>query len=59
MTCRALRRLVESVRENVESFFLALDQLHGSFSRTHQDLNKPNFVMPELLIIELWFMIGL
>ena len=48
MTCRTLHRLVKSV-------FGALDQLHGSFSDicAHQDLQKPNFVMPELLIKEL------
>ena len=42
-------------RSDVESFFLALDQLHGRFSGigAHQDLQKPNFVMPELLIQEL------
>ena len=55
--------MVESVKEkgtygiyDVESFFRALDQLHGSFSDidAHQDLQKSNFVMPELLIKELW-----
>ena len=36
-------------------FFLALDQHVGSFSDfgAHQDLQKPNFSMPELLIKEL------
>ena len=62
MRCRALYRLVESVKEkgtwvmgiyDVESFFGgALDQLHGRFSNIgeNQNLQKPNFVMPELLI---------
>ena len=36
----------------VESFFGALDQLLGSLSDigAHQDLQKPKFVMPELMI---------
>ena len=64
-TCRALHRLVESVKEivgiyDIESFFLSLDQLHGNLSDigAHQDLQKPNFVIPELLIKELWGIAG-
>ena len=36
-------------------FLGALDQLHGNFSDigAHQDYQKPNCVMPELLIKEL------
>ena len=39
----------------VESFFLALEQLHGSLSDigAHQDFQKPEFIMPELLQKEL------
>ena len=53
--CKALHVILN--RFNVESFLGALDQLNGSFSDivAHQDLQKPNFVMPELLIKELWF----
>ena len=38
------------------TFLVALDQLHWSFSDigAHQDFKKPNFVMSELLIKELW-----
>ena len=34
-----------------------MDQLHGSFSDNgaHQDLQKPNFAMPELILKELWY----
>ena len=41
---------------DVESFFWALEQLHGSFSDigAHQDFRKSKFFMPELLLIELW-----
>ena len=62
-TCRALRRLVEFLKEkgthgyiyDVESFFWALKQLHGSFRDigAHQDFQMPEFFMPELLIKEL------
>ena len=52
---------VQSPKRNLESVWRrnlggALDQLHGSFSdiNAHQDFQKPKFVMPELLINELW-----
>ena len=40
---------------DVEIFFWPLDQLYESFSDigAHQDLQEPNFVLPELLIKEL------
>ena len=40
---------------DAESFFLALEQLHGSFSDigAHQGFQKPEFIMPELLLKEL------
>ena len=40
----------------VESFFLSLEQLFGSFSDigAHQDFQKSEFFMPELLLKELW-----
>ena len=49
--CKALRVILN--RSDV--LFWTLDQLHGSFSEigAHQNLQKPNFVMPELLIKEL------
>ena len=57
MTCKSLHRLVVCKREryldiyDVESFLGALEELYGSFSDigAHQDLQKPNVVMPELL----------
>ena len=41
---------------DVESFFGALEQLHGSFSGIggHQDFQKPKFFMHKLLLKELW-----
>ena len=63
MTCRALHRLVESVKEKGSWVFMtwkvflgALEQLHGSYSAigAHQDFQKPEFFMPELLLKELW-----
>ena len=60
MTCRAFNRLVESVKEkgiyDVESIFWALEQLHGSLSDigAHQDFQKPDVFMPDLLLKELW-----
>ena len=59
MTCRALHRLVESVKEKVTwvimTFFGALEQPHGSFTDigAHQDFQKPEFVMRGLLLQEL------
>ena len=40
---------------DVESFFLALEQLNGSLGDigAHQDVQKPEFFMPELLL-KLW-----
>ena len=42
---------------DVESFFWALEQLHGSFSDigAHQDFQMPEFFMPKLLLKELWY----
>ena len=37
---------------DVEIFWGALEQLHGSFS--DQEFQKLEFVMPELLLKELW-----
>ena len=39
----------------IESFYWALEQLHGSFGDigVHQDSQKIEFFMPELLIKEL------
>ena len=62
MTCRALNRLVESVKEkgrkgiyDVECFFEALEQLHGSFSDigAHQKFQKLEFFMNDLSLKEL------
>ena len=57
----ALHRLVDSVKEqgmyleiyDVESFLDALDQLNGNVIviGAHQDLQKPNFVIPEILTL--------
>ena len=40
----------------IESFYWALEQFHGSFGDigVHQDSQKIEFIMPELLIKELW-----
>ena len=45
---------------DVESFVGALEQLHGGFSdiSAHLELQKPEFVMPELLLKELWLYSG-
>ena len=41
---------------DVERFLWALEQLHGSFSDigAHLEFQKSEFVMPELLLKELW-----
>ena len=53
--CKALHVIYN--RSDVESFFLALEQLHGSFSNigARQDFQRPEFFMPELLLNELWY----
>ena len=57
--CKTLHVIL--YQSDVESLLWALGQLHGSFSDigAHQDLQKPNFVMPELLLKELWDYPGL
>ena len=52
--CKALYVILN--RFDVESFWGALEQLHGSFSDfgAREDLQKPTFVMLEILIKELW-----
>ena len=55
MTCWALHRLVESVKEKgtwVYNFY----GLHESYSDigAHLEFQKPKFIMPELLLKELW-----
>ena len=59
MTCSALHRLVETVKEKGTWVFMtlkvlwgALEQLYGCFSdiHAHQDYQKPEFFMSELLL---------
>ena len=58
MTCRALHRLVESVKETgtlvfmTKKVFFALEQLHGSLSDigAQQNFQNPEYLMPELLL---------
>ena len=61
MMCKALHRLIESVKEKGTWVFWALEQLQGSFTDigSHQEFQKPEFVMPELLLEELWTLISL
>ena len=51
--CKAIH--VISNRSDLESLFWSLEQLHGTFSDigAHKEFQKPEFVMPELLIKEL------
>ena len=53
-TNRCKARHVILNRSDVESIFLALEQLHGSLSDidAHQDLQQPKFFIPELKLKE-------
>ena len=52
--CIALNVILN--RSDVESFWGALEKLHGSlrYIGAHQDFQQPEFYMPELLLKELW-----
>ena len=50
-TNQALHVILNS--SDIESFYCALEQLHGSFSDSaQQEFRKPEFVMSELLLKE-------